>query len=60
MLGAWGCGAFGNNPKDVAHYFKSMLVDEGYGKCFDEVCFAIYGKADGKNITAFRGEFQQV
>lgn len=60
VLGAWGCGAFGNKPKDVAGYFKSVLVDEGYGKCFDQVCFAIYGKADGKNITAFRGEFQNV
>lgn len=56
VLGAWGCGAFGNNPKEVAKYFKMVLVDEGYGKCFEEVCFAIYGKPDGKNITAFRNE----
>ena len=57
VLGAWGCGAFGNDPKDVAEYFKYVLIDEEYGKCFDEVCFAIYGSENGKNITAFRKAF---
>lgn len=54
ILGAWGCGAFGNNPKHVAGYFKSVLIDESYGKCFDNVCFAIYGNSEGKNIRAFK------
>ena len=58
VLGAWGCGAFGNNPKDVSAYFKQVLIDEEYGKCFEKVCFAIYGKEDGKNITAFREQFK--
>ena len=57
VLGAWGCGAFGNDPKDVAEYFKYVLIDDEYGKCFDEVCFAIYGSENGKNITAFRKAF---
>ena len=59
VLGAWGCGAFGNNPKDVAAYFKRVLVQEEYGRCFEKVCFAIYGKEDGKNITAFRDAFER-
>ncbi len=54
VLGAWGCGAFHNKPSDVAGYFKQVLVTEGYGKLFDEVCFAVYGSENGKNITAFR------
>ena len=54
VLGAWGCGANGNKPQLVADYFKSVIIDEGYGKLFDEICFAILGKDDGKNITAFR------
>ncbi len=58
VLGAWGCGAFGNKPEDVSRYFKTVIVDEGYGKFFDEVCFAIYGSEDGKNITAFRRLFE--
>lgn len=57
VLGAWGCGAFGNHPGDVAGYFHEILVDEGYGKCFDRICFAIYGKENGRNIEAFREVF---
>ena len=57
VLGAWGCGAFGNDPKDVAGYFKQVLVDERYGFLFDEVRFAVYGKEDGRNITEFRNAF---
>ena len=54
VLGAWGCGAFGNKPAEVAGYFKEIIVDKGYGRSFDEICFAIYGSEDGRNITAFR------
>lgn len=59
VLGAWGCGAFGNNPVDVAGYFKQVFVGEQYGKCFEKVCFAVYGREDGRNITAFREQFQK-
>ena len=58
VLGAWGCGAFGNRPDDVASYFRKVIVDEGLGRAFDEICFAIYGSEDGKNITAFRNCFK--
>lgn len=58
VLGAWGCGAFGNKPEDVAGYFKQIIIDEEYGKCFDEICFAIYGKENGHNITSFRKIFE--
>ena len=57
VLGAWGCGAFGNKPQNVAGYFKKVLIDEGYGYFFDEVRFAIYGSENGKNITEFRRVF---
>lgn len=57
VLGAWGCGAFGNKPQDVAGYFRQILIDEGYGYLFDEVRFAIYGSENGKNITEFRKVF---
>ena len=58
VLGAWGCGAFGNKPEDVAGYFRQIIIDEEYGKCFDEICFAIYGKENGHNITSFRKVFE--
>ncbi len=57
VLGAWGCGAFGNKPEAVSGYFKAVLIGEKYGRCFDNVCFAVYGKEDGKNISAFREAF---
>lgn len=59
VLGAWGCGAFGNSPKKVAKYFRQVIVDEGYGYLFDEICFAIYGSENGKNINAFRECFEK-
>lgn len=59
VLGAWGCGAFGNKPEDVAGYFRQVIIDEDYGRCFDEICFAIYGREDGNNITEFRKMFNK-
>lgn len=57
ILGAWGCGAFGNKPDEVSQYFKEILIDEGYGRMFDEVCFAVYGRPDGRNYKAFSAAF---
>ena len=59
VLGAWGCGAFGNKPSEVSEYFREILVEEGYGTYFEEICFAIYGPEDGKNISAFRQTFSK-
>ncbi len=59
VLGAWGCGAFGNKPEDVAEYFKRVIITEGYGHCFEDICFAIYGREDGHNITEFRKAFEK-
>lgn len=58
VLGAWGCGAFHNNPGNVANCFKVVLEDYGYAEYFDHICFAIYGSDEGKNITAFRECFK--
>lgn len=59
VLGAWGCGYNGNKPQNVSEYFRKVLIDEGYGRYFDQVCFAINGKEDNKNITAFRKTFEK-
>ena len=59
VLGAWGCGAFGNSAADVSGFFKNVLIDEEYGRCFDRVVFAVYGRPDGKNVTEFRKTFEK-
>lgn len=38
----------------MSEYFKTILIDEEYGRYFDEICFAVLDKEDGSNITAFR------
>lgn len=57
VLGAWGCGAFGNNPCMVAECFRTALVEDGFGRAFETVVFAVYGKPDGPNLRAFRKVF---
>lgn len=57
VLGAWGCGAFGNSPEDVSGCFRRVLVDEGLGASFDDVVFAIYGGESSRNLVAFQAAF---
>lgn len=60
ILGAWGCGVFRNEPKDVARYFAHFIRNGGkYSKCFDTVIFAVYdsGKKQ-ENISAFKEVFE--
>jgi len=50
VLGAWGCGAFGGDARNVARLFAGALADEGLGSFYDEVHFAI---PPGRNAEAF-------
>lgn len=54
ILGAFGCGVFGQDPREVASIFKECL--ETTHKCFKKVIFAIPGKRD-KNFTVFEKVF---
>ncbi len=58
-LGAWGCGAFGNDPVMVARVFYDLLRPDGlYGVHFQHVLFAIYTtKREQTNYTAFTEQF---
>lgn len=58
-LGAWGCGAFGNDAKDVAGYFKEILINEGYQKYYDKILFAVYDTTKEQyRYNAFKKAFQ--
>lgn len=52
VLGAYGCGVFGQNPMKVARIFKSLLSEDNYN--FSQVIFAIPG---GPNADAFLSVF---
>lgn len=55
ILGAWGCGAFGNNPNNVAQYFYELFFEENLADYFETVVFAILGGGD--NYNAFKRVF---
>lgn len=46
VLGAWGCGAFGNDARAVASYFKKVIFEDNFLDVFDEIVFSI---PEGKN-----------
>lgn len=55
VLGAWGCGAFRNDPVLVASLFAEALTAVGP---FDRVVFAVYEpRGEGPNLDAFRKQF---
>ncbi len=53
VLGAFGCGAFENDPDTVARAYCSALTD--YRSYFDTIAFAVYCRGyETENFTAFR------
>ena len=54
VLGAWGCGVFGCDPKIVSKIFFDLLVSGPFKDSFKEVVFAILDNSpDKKMITPF-------
>ncbi len=52
ILGAWGCGAFGNSPDLVASVFKESLK---IIPAFEHVCFAVYdNKENEPTFSSFK------
>lgn len=49
VLGAWGCGAFGNDPWATAQSFRSALTGP-YSGVFDRVTFAITDWSDDRRF----------
>lgn len=52
VLGAWGCGAFGNSPDLIATHFREQLTCPEFRGAFSDIVFAIIGN-DRKSILAY-------
>jgi len=58
VLGAWGCGAFRNNPEDVAGVFAGLLRHAAFSRPFRRIVFAVLSpEGDSPNLAAFRRAF---
>ena len=54
VLGAYGCGVFRNDPRQVAAWWKELLEDEGMGQYFDFIFHAVLDRSkNGECIRAF-------
>ena len=59
VLGAWGCGAFGNDARATAASFRSALTGT-FDSCFQHVEFAITDwSPERKFLGPFRDEFTE-
>lgn len=56
ILGAWGCGAFGNDVYDIARLFAET-INGRFNHCFQEIVFAI---TDWSKEKRFIGPFRDV
>ena len=58
LLGAWGCGAFRNDPLVMADIFHYWINHPLFRGAFDQVTFAVYDNTSNhRNIKAFRDRF---
>ncbi|AKV04143.1 hypothetical protein AKJ09_10806 [Labilithrix luteola] len=57
VLGAWGCGVFGNDPAMVASLFERALAGRFFG-AFEDVVFAVFDRSARRAcIRAFEERF---
>ena len=65
VLSALGCGAYKNNPTQVAQAFKDVLGEPEFKGAFSEICFAILEdknslkNQEGGNLRPFQKIFEQ-
>jgi len=59
ILGAWGCGVFGNNPEIIANLFERTLYQNDKYKFFKNVVFAVINDTNsvGNNYEIFKNFF---
>jgi uncharacterized protein (TIGR02452 family) len=58
VLGAWGCGVFRNDPREVAGVFARLLATPPFVGSFARVVFAIYDRSRTKEtLRAFEERY---
>jgi len=57
ILGAFGCGVFGNKCEDISKYWNELLIDENFQIYFDIIYFTIYDK-NSENLKPFEKYFK--
>ena len=60
ILGAWGCGVFGHEPRRVAQYFREALVSLGNEVFFSNIVFAILETSGQTKIRTFASAFKNL
>jgi uncharacterized protein (TIGR02452 family) len=56
ILGAYGCGVFGNDPNDVATWWSELLTE--YGGYFSSVAFSVFDRSPKREtLKAFERKF---
>ncbi|MFZ6757480.1 TIGR02452 family protein [Undibacterium sp. Ji50W] len=59
VLGAWGCGVFANDPKDIAIYFANATSpDAPFHGAFEKIIFAVLDKSNSGTYSAFEAIFK--
>ena len=57
VLGALGCGAFGNPPEHIAEIFRDVLCEKEFEGAFRRICFAVktdHNSGGSRNYEAFK------
>lgn len=59
VLGAFGCGAYHLDPKQIAELFKETLEEAEFKNRFKKIVFAIYeGKGSTRRVVGRNGKFK--
>lgn len=54
VLGAMGCGAFRNPPREVARIYKEVLGETEWNGVFEDITFAVLDTKREGNYSIFR------
>ncbi len=57
VLGAFGCGCFGNDPAFIAEVYHAAINEYEFRGCFDTIIFAIKPSNGSDNLVIFQREF---